>query len=270
MAGKQRVAERGREKYRIESLAKGLRVLGLFSERRPALRMSEMSEAIGMPMPSTFRIVATLQDEDYLEQLPDGRYRPGPRVLALGFAALQGQDLVQAATAPLHALADATGETINLGVLSGDRVLYLIRLRNAELVTANIQVGSTLPAVYASMGKVLLASLKARELDVTLRSGSFPPGAGPNAVRSRTALDQQLVQIRRRGYALQDQEVAHGLRSIAAPVRDHTGRVVAAVNIAVQAADYDIERILTELKRPLIHTCADISIRLGHRERLRS
>ena len=259
------MAERNREKYRIESLAKGLRVLGLFSERRPALRMTELAEAAGLPMPTLFRIVATLEDEGYLEQLPDGRYRPGVKILTLGYAALQDQDLIEAATAPLHALADLTKETVNFGVLTGDRVLYLVRLRNAELVTANIQVGSTLPAVYASMGKVLLAHLDPAELDTVLRGDSFSPGAGPNAVRTRTALDEQLGQIRGRGYAVQDQEVAHGLRSIAAPVHDGTGRVAAAVNIAVQAAEYDIERILTDLKQPLLDTCADISLRLGHR-----
>lgn len=263
------MAEKNREKYRIESLAKGLRVLAQFSERRPALRMTELVDTTGMPMPSLFRIVATLKDEGYLEQLPDGRYRPGTKVLMLGFAALQNQDLLQAATAPLHALAESTGETVNFGVLSGDRVLYLIRLRNAELVTANIQVGSTLPAVYASMGKVLLADLDERALKATVRAESFAPGAGPNAVRTRTSLEQQLAQIRRRGYAVQDQEVAHGLRSIAAAVRGADGRVAAAVNIAVQAADYDVERILTELKEPLLTTCADISLRLGHREAVR-
>jgi IclR family pca regulon transcriptional regulator len=84
-------------------------------------------------------------------------------------------------------------------------------------------------------------------------------------VRSRTALSQQLAQIRERGYAVQDQEVAHGLRSIAAPVRDRADRVVAAVNVAVQAVDYDVERLLTEIKKPLLDTCAEISLRLGHR-----
>lgn len=258
------MAEHQRARYRVEALAKGLRVLGVFSEHRPALRMTDLAQETGLPMPSLFRIVATLESEGFLEQLPDGQYRPNTKVLTLGFAALQGLDLVQTATGPLRSLADRTGETTNLGVLSGDRVLYLARLRNAELVTANLQVGSTLPAVYASMGKVLLAYLAPEELDAALRPESFAAGAGPNAVRSRTALDQQLAQVQHRGYALQDQEVAHGLRSIAAPVRDHTGRVAAAVNVAVQAADYDVERLLTELKEPLLAVCAEISLRLGY------
>ncbi|MFE7277826.1 IclR family transcriptional regulator [Streptomyces sp. NPDC057623] len=254
-----------RAKYRIEALAKGLRVLAMFSERRPALRVSELVELTGMPMASLFRIVATLESEGYLEQLQDGRYRPNTKVLTLGFAALQGLDLMQTATGPLRALAEGTGETVNLGVLSGDQVLYLVRLRNAELVTANIQVGSMLPAVYASMGKVLLAYLDSEQLDVLVRPGSFAEGAGPHAVRSRTSLDEQLALVRQRGYALQDQEVAHGLRSIAAPVRDEGGRVVASVNVAVQAVGYDVERLLTEFRQPLLDTCREISLRLGHR-----
>ncbi|MFE7272588.1 IclR family transcriptional regulator [Streptomyces sp. NPDC057623] len=259
------MAEHDRAKYRIEALAKGLRVLAMFSERRPALRVSDLVEQTGIPMGSLFRIVATLESEGYLEQLPDGRYRPDSKVLTLGFAALQGLDLVQTATGPLQTLSDNTGETVNLGVLSGDQVLYLVRLRNSELVTANIQVGSTLPAVYASMGKVLLAYLDGGQLDALLRPESFVEGAGPHAVRSRTALDQQLALIRERGYALQDQEVAHGLRSIAAPVRDQSGKVVASVNVAVQAVGYDVERLLNEFKQPLLDTCAEISLRLGHR-----
>ncbi len=259
------MAGRDRGRYRIEALAKGLRVLTAFSERCPALRMTDLVEQTGLPMPTLFRIVATLEEERFLEQLPDGRYRPAAPVLTLGFAALAGLDLVQTATGPLNALAGATGETINLGVLSGDQVLYLVRLRNAELVTANIQVGSTLPAVYTSMGKVLLAGVDAGRLDGVVRAESFRDGAGPNAVRSRTALDRQLAQVRERGYAVQDQEVAHGLRSIAAPVRGSDGTVVAAVNVAVQAVDYDVERLLTDIKKPLLETCAEISLRLGHR-----
>jgi IclR family pca regulon transcriptional regulator len=251
--------------YRVEALAKGLRVLALFSELQPILRMTDIAQRTGIPMPTLFRLVSTLEEEGYLEKAADGRYRPNTKVLTLGFAALQGLDIVQTAEGPLRRLADTTKETVNLGTLSGDRVLYLARLRNSELVTANIQVGSTLPAVYASMGKLLLAYLDEQVLASTLRPESFTDGAGPHAIRSRTALEEQLRQIRSRGYAMQDQEVAYGLRSMAGPVRNATGAVVAAVNVAVQAAEYDLERLLTEVRDPLLATCAEISQRLGHR-----
>lgn len=260
---------RGLARYRVEALAKGLRVLTQFSEHEPALRMADISERTGIPMPTLFRLVATLEDEGYLERTRDGAYRPDTRVLALGFAALHGSDLVQLAKGPLQSLADATKETVNLGTLTGDRVLYLVRLRNAELVTANIQVGSTLPAAYSSMGKLLLAHLDDEQFASVITSQSFTDGAGPHAVRSKTTLLEQLAQIRARGYAVQDQEVAYGLRSIAGPVRDRTGNVVAAINVAVQAAEYDVERLLAELKEPMLSTCGEISWRLGYRAKER-
>jgi IclR family transcriptional regulator, pca regulon regulatory protein len=254
-----------KSRYRVEALAKGLRVLREFTEQRPRLKLGELAGRTNIPVPTLFRLLSTLEEEGFVERLPSGEYQPDVAILTLGFATLQGMDLVQAASGPLLALAESTGETVNLGTLSGDRVLYLQRLRNSDLVTASIQVGSTLPAAYASMGKLMLAQLDEAELAARLGPDSFPGGAGPNAVGSRTALAKQLKQIRTTGYAIQDEEVAHGLRSIAAGVRDGTGNVVAAANIAVRAADYDLERIISELKTPLFDTCDRISLRLGHR-----
>jgi IclR family pca regulon transcriptional regulator len=251
--------------YRVESLAKGLRILTLFSEQQTALRLTEIAERTGIPLPTAFRLLSTLEEAGFAERLAEGHYRPGPNVLSLGFAALRALDLVQLARGRLEALAEETKETVNLGVLSGDRVLYLIRLRNTDLVTANIQVGSSLPAVYTSMGKLLLAHLESHALDQVIGKESFAARGGPNAVRSRAALREQLSAIRGRGYAVQDQEVAYGLRSIAAPIRDETKRVIAAVNVAVQAAEYDVERLLTDLKGPLLATCAEVSGLLGYR-----
>jgi IclR family transcriptional regulator, pca regulon regulatory protein len=249
--------------YHVEALARGLRILGLFSERRPALRLSDMAEITGLPVPTVFRLVHTLEHEGFVERLPDGLVRPAPAVLTLGFAALQGQDVVQVSAQPLRALADATAQTVNLGVLTGDSVLYLVRLRNTDLVTANLQVGSTAPAVCTSMGKLLLAQLPQEDLRNRLGPESFDACQGPNAIGSLTALKRQLLEIRRDSWATQDEEVAQGLRSIAGPLRDSRGVVVAAVNIAVQAHAWPMARIHAELREPLLDTCRDISRRLG-------
>ena len=112
-------------------------------------------------------------------------------VLLLGSAALRGSSLVQLSEQPLRRLAEETGETVNLGVLVGDQVLYLARLRNSDLVTANIQVGSTLPAPYTSMGKLLLAYLTDAELRATLANHDFAAQAGPNAASSLDDLREQ-------------------------------------------------------------------------------
>src|SRR6202035_1138657 len=157
--GQAGTGQAGQPDYRVEALAKGLRVLSVFSERRPTWRITDIATEVSLPLPTAYRIVMTLTSEGYLEHLPSGEYRPGVRVLTLGTAALRSLDLVELATPRLQELANATGETVTLAVLTGDQVLYLVRLRNSDLVTANIRVGSLLPAVHTSIGKLLLAFL---------------------------------------------------------------------------------------------------------------
>ena len=250
-------------RYRIEALAKGLDVLRLFDESVTSLKLREICDRTGIPMPTAFRVVATLEESGFVERLPDGGIRPGVAVLTLGSAALRGSSIVQFSEQPLRHLAQSTGETVNLGVLVGDQVLYLARLRNSDLVTANIQVGSTLPAAYTSMGKLLLAYLSRDELEQTLSGHDFTAVAGPNAAHSIAELADRLAVIREQGYALQDQEVAAGLRSVSVPVfgRD-TSHPVAAINIAVASSRHDIESLRGPLLDSVRATAEDISRRL--------
>jgi IclR family transcriptional regulator, pca regulon regulatory protein len=257
-----------RPDYRVEALAKGLRILTLFTEQRPTWRVTDIAAAAGMPLPSVYRVVVTLTAEGYLDHLPGGDYRPGVRVLRLGTAALRSLDLVEVATPRLRALAQHTGETVNLGVLTGDRVLYLVRLRNSDLVSANIQVGSTLPAVHTSIGKLLLAHLEKADLRARVGTRSFARDHGPNAKLSLAQLRGELATIRRDGWAVQDEELAFGLRSVSAPVRDASGAVLAGANIAVGSRDWSRQRMLRELKPRITETCAEISGLLGCPETL--
>lgn len=253
----------GGSRYRIEALARGLRVLKLFDGTTVALRISDIAARTGISLPTVFRIVSTLEEQGFLERTPEGAVQPGVAVLALGSAAVRGSSLVQLSDRPLRQLAERTGQTVNLGVLSEDRVLYLLRIRNADLVTANVHVGSTLPAPYTSMGKLLLAYLPEPELRRRITAASFPPGAGPNAVRDLAELMPQLRRARDAGYAVQDQELAQGLRSVSAPVFGGGTVPVAAVNVAVSAAHVDREALETTVLRLLQSTVSDISTRLG-------
>lgn len=250
-------------RYRIEALAKGLDVLRLFDESVTSLKLREIADRTGIPMPTAFRVVATLEEGGFVERMPDGAIQPGVAVLTLGSAALRGSSLVQLSEQPLRHLAEETGETVNLGVLVGDQVLYLARLRNSDLVTANIQIGSTLPAAYTSMGKLLLAYLSDDELRVTLTGHDFAGAGGPNAARSIAELSERLALVREQGYALQDEEVAAGLRSVSVPVfgRD-ASRPAAAVNIAVSTQRHDLASLRGPLLERLRQTADDISLRL--------
>jgi IclR family pca regulon transcriptional regulator len=250
--------------YRIEALAKGLRLLSLFTSERPAMRVKDLVALSGIPMPTVFRLVATLQEEGYLERTVDGMVRPGTGVLALGFAAMRGLDLVQTSEASLRELAATTGETVNLGVLYGDQVLFVARVPRANVaLAADIRVGSTVPAVFSSIGKVILAHLSEEEFDRRISEESFRGTWGPRAVRTKNALKVQLAAARADGYLVQRDEAIPGLSSIAAPVRQAGEVVVAAVNIAVPSAEYGNRQLTDHLLAPLLATCREISLRLG-------
>jgi IclR family pca regulon transcriptional regulator len=248
-----------RPEYRVEALAKGLRILSLFDEKRPSWRVSDLAAAAALPMPTVYRAAMTLAAEGYLDHLPSGDYRPGVRTLTLGTAALRSLDLVAIATPKLQQLAERTGETVNLAVLNGDRVLYLVRLRNSDLVTANIQVGSTLPAVHTSIGKLLLAYLDEADLKERVTDASFAANSGPNAKVSLAELLDELPAVREQGWAMQDEELAYGLRSVAAPITSPDGRVLAGVNLVVAARDWSSQRIIRELRPAVQAACAEIS-----------
>jgi IclR family transcriptional regulator, pca regulon regulatory protein len=248
----------------VEALAKGLHLLSLFSPERPALRVKELADLSGQPVPSVFRLVSTLEEEGYLERLPDGRVRPGTGVLTLGFASLQGMDLVQTSASVMAQLGAATNATVNLGVLFRDDVLFVAREQSrTSLIAANIRVGSTVPAVYSSIGKVLLAHLSPGEFERRITDESFSGAWGPRAVRDRTALMRQLESVRLDGYLIQEEESVAGLSSLAAPVLQAGRGVVAAINVAVPTRDYPQARILRELREPLLTAAATISRRLG-------
>jgi IclR family pca regulon transcriptional regulator len=249
--------------YRVEALAKGLRLLSLFDEQRPTWRVTDLAQAAGLPMPTVYRVVMTLAAEGYLDHLPNGDYRPGVKTLTLGTAALRSQDLVVIAQPKLQQLAEQTGETVNLATLTADRVLYLVRIRNRDLVTANIQVGSTLPAVTTSIGKLLLAHLPQDELKRRITRESFAGQVGPNAKSSLAELHDELASIREQGWAMQDEELAYGLRSVAGPITGGDGTVVAGANLAVQARDWSTRRILNELRPVVLQACTEISALLA-------
>lgn len=255
-------AGRGRS-YRVEALAKGLSLLSLFSAERPALHVKDLVSLSGIPMPTVFRLVATLEEEGYLERTADGMVRPGTGVLALGFAAMQGLDLVQLSEPALRDLA-AAGETVNLGVLYGDQVLFVARIpRRGSLVAANIRVGSTVPAVYSSIGKTILAYLSEEEIGELVTADSFRGVWGPRAVRTLDALNEQLKSARQDGYLVQRDEAIPGLSSIASPIRQAGGVVSAAINVAVPSAEYTDEEIIDRFLEPLLKASRDISRRMG-------
>jgi IclR family pca regulon transcriptional regulator len=215
----------------VESLARGLTVLTAFGESRPALTLTEVAKATGLARATVRRALITHEHAGLVTQSSDRAFTLTPRVLSLGFPPLSRLSLSQIAQPHLTALAARVNESASLAVLSesGEEIQYTARASPSRVMSARITVGSRLPAPATALGRVLLADLE---------------------------------EVRAEGYALVDEELEAGLRSIAVPVRDRTGRAVAAVNVAMHAARRSAEacvtEILPELRRTATHIETDL------------
>jgi IclR family pca regulon transcriptional regulator len=253
------------DRYTIEALARGLELLALFSAERPALTLSEIVAALGMSKSTVFRAVATLEGQGYLEQDPaTRRYRPGLAVLQLGFAALSGLEVRQVARPHLERLADDLGETASLAVLDRDGrdIIYVDRVRNRAIVGVVLGVGSRVPAHAASLGKALLADHSDAELEAWLAAA--PPRTFTEHTLGPRRLLADLAEVRRRGFAMSDQELAAGLRGAAAPIRDMSGRAVAAISVSGPSGSLTLERLEAEVGPTVAAAAARISRALGY------
>jgi IclR family transcriptional regulator, pca regulon regulatory protein len=258
-----------REAATSQSLERGLAILSTFTATKPLLGVSEVARAVGLSRSSAHRYIATLTKLGYLDQ--DGatrRYRLGPRVFDLGFSAINSMELRQIAAPDLQALSDSTGHTVNMAFLDGADIVYIERCRSASQgqreIDLNLHVGSRLPAYCTSMGKVLLAGLPPDELEARVARVDFAR-RGPNTITAREALLAELALVRERGLAVNNEELAYGLRSIAVPVRGAGGDVVAAINLAVHRSLVSMEDLVVRLAPVLQATARGISMRVGFR-----
>jgi IclR family transcriptional regulator, pca regulon regulatory protein len=168
----------------------------------------------------------------------------------------------------LQQLSDETGYTVNMAVLDGTDIVYIERCRSSRLgqraIDLNLHVGSRLPAYCTSMGKTLLAYLPPQERDSVLDKLELQQ-RGPNTLTQKRTLLVELERVREVGLAVINEELAYGLRSIAAPVLSQTGEAAAAINLAVHSSMVSVEELVERLGRPLKRTAAEISSRIGYR-----
>jgi IclR family transcriptional regulator, pca regulon regulatory protein len=257
-----------REPRYSQSLERGLAILGCFSSERPVLGIADIADDLGMSRSTTHRYVITLVALGYLEQGTSRKYRLGLRVTDLGMAALDSTGLREHSHPELEELRQRTSYSAGLGVLDGDEVLYvdLARGFRREQTEAELdpQPGSRLPAHCTAIGKLLLAHLpepEQRELIAKLTLTKH----GPNTITAKKVLHDELEQIRRDGLAVNDEELAPELRTLAAPVHDETGAVRAAVNLSIPGASAPVAELVDTLGPQLIATAERISTSLGYR-----
>jgi IclR family pca regulon transcriptional regulator len=253
----------GKNRYYVEALSRGLQILGVFSEESPSLSLTQIASSVGLDKSTTFRFAYTLEMLGYLERdAQTKQYRPGLQVLRLGFAALNSLEVAQIAQPYLKALSKESDETTNMTVRDGAEIIYIARNRTRQLVGANLHVGSRLPVHCTCMGKAQLIDLSRQELVDLLGEGPYPK-MGPNTITTLDALVSELDDVRRQGYAINDEELAAGLRAVAAPVRRHDGEIVAAINVSAPTARASRQEIEHLLAPKVTEAAREISLALG-------
>jgi IclR family pca regulon transcriptional regulator len=240
----------------VQSFERGLAVIRAFDAEHPALTLSEVARACELTRAAARRFLLTLADLGYVHT--DGRrFRLSPRVLELGYSYLSSYTLPQIAEPHLEQLVARVRESSSLCVLDGDDIVYVARVPTRRIMSASITVGTRFPAYVTSVGRVILAHLPDEDVEARLARAELKP-LTPRTVATPQALRTELRRVRRQGYAVVDQELEEGLRSVAAPVRDRDGEVVAAVNIAVHAGRNSVDSVRRDLLPHLLATVAGI------------
>ena len=252
--------EAGRAAHFVQSLERGLAVIRAFGAETPELTLSEVARETGLTRAATRRFLHTLADLGYVHT--DGRrFRLTPRVLELGYAFLSSLTLPEVAEPHLERLVAEIHESSSVSVLDGDEIVYVARVPTARIMRVSINLGTRFPAYATSMGRVMLAGLPDADLDAYLARVELRR-LSPRTVTDEDALRAELARVREQGWALVDQELEEGLRSIAAPIRDRAGEVVAAVNVSAHASRTPKEAMRRSLLPPLLRTAEQIEAEL--------
>jgi IclR family pca regulon transcriptional regulator len=236
----------------VQSLDRGLAVIRAFGPDRERLSLSDVARATGLTRAAARRFLLTLVKLGYVRS--DGReFSLRPRVLELGYAYLSGLALPEVAEPHLKALSAKLNESSSISVLDGHHIVYVARAATKRIMTVAISVGTRFPAYAASMGRVLLAALSPEELDKYLAEATFEP-LTERTVTDPERLGEIVREVGRQGYSIVDQELEYGLRAIAAPIRDSSGVVTAAINVSAHASRQTPETMRTQLLPELLNT----------------
>ena len=240
----------------VQSLARGLSIVRAFDADHTELTLSEVAKITDLPRAVARRFLHTLVELGYMRT--DGRrFSLRPKILELGYAYLSSMTLPEIAMPHLEQLVEKVHESSSVSVLDGDEVVYIARVPTKRIMTVAIAVGTRFPAYATSMGRVLLAGQSNQWLDGFFASTEL------RALTSRTIaeparLRRELVRVREQGWALVDQELEEGLRSLAAPIHDADGKVIAAMNVSAHASLRSPEQLINDLLPPLLETARQI------------
>jgi IclR family transcriptional regulator, pca regulon regulatory protein len=239
----------------VQSLDRGLVVIRALNLPSPQ-SVSDVARTTNLSRATARRFLLTLQHLGYVREA-DGRFSLTPKVLDLGYAYLSSLTLADIAQPHLESLVEDVHESSSVSILDFPDIVYVARVPTHRIMTVAISVGTRFPAFATSMGRVLLAGLDDDALASAARHIEFS-SLTAKTITTRKVLEQELLRIRRQGWALVDQELEQGLRSIAAPIRDADGTVAAALNLSVSASTMSARDMKRDLLPALLETASSI------------
>ncbi len=241
----------------IEALARGLDVIRAFQPGQPVMTLASVAAAAGLARPTARRMLLTLQELGYV-RAADGGFELTPRVLDLGMSYVLSHGLWEVARPHMEALVAQTHESSSIAQLDGSDIVYVARVAVPKIIALAVTIGTRFPAMQTSLGKVMLAGLPPAEAERVLAEPSR------SVIAARWQPDDaeraaELRDVRARGWSLTDEQLALGIRSVAAPLRDGSGRVIAAMNVTVHAAETPVEVLTGQYLPLLLKTAGAIS-----------
>ncbi len=255
-------SKQAKAKTRLSSVANAIRLIKAFSDDEYEIGISDLGKRLVLPKSTVHRLASTLVDARMLEQNPEnGKYRLGLVVFELGSLVRRKMDSYSEAKPFLMALRDKTDETVHLAILDEASIVYINCLESKQAIRMTLNVGVRRSAFTTAAGKVMLAFQPGEVLDALFAAGRKEWLAG-SAIDPQ-AFRQELATISNRGYATADEENELGVRSLAAPVRDHSGSVIAATSIAGPSQRLT-KKILTAFAADVVAAADAISLRLGY------
>ncbi len=244
----------------MTSLARGLAVVKAFSDQRRAMTIAQISHRTGIPRAAVRRCLYTLKQLGYADSEANNFFLK-PRILALGYSYLSSTPLTIAAQPCLNQLSRMLNESCSLAVLEDEEVLYISRSQTSRVLSVAVNAGSRLPAYCTSLGRVLLAGLPEHELNAYFSRAKLV------AFTDRTEISEQrlreiIAEVRQKGYAVVEEELEIGLRSIAVPVRGASGSTMAALNIGAQATRVARAQVEQTFLPALLNAASELSVLL--------
>ena len=244
----------------MTSLARGLAVIRAFSDQRRSLTIAQISHKTGIPRAAVRRCLYTLRQLGYADAEANN-FSLKPKVLTLGYSYLSSTPLTVSALPYLNQISRTLNESSSLAVLDEDQVLYVARSATSRIMSVALNTGSRLPAYCTSLGRAILAHLPDEALDAYLARVELK-AMTERTVVSEKRLKEILAGVRQSGYALIDEELEVGLRSIAVPVRGASGNVIAALNVGAQAARISIRQMKEEFLPVLQRGAQELAVLL--------